>query len=164
MPLVAFDRLPDDARVWVFGARAPLDEVDEPRLLAAVDGYLMTWKAHGAALTSGREFRDEHFLVVGVDERGAGASGCSVDGLFKVLQKIEEGIGTSMVGGGMVYFRDAGGMVHGCTQPQFSAMAAMGEVGPDTAVFDTTVTTVADYRARFERPARDSWHAQLLAR
>ena len=162
MPLVPFANLPDDARCWVFAARSPLDEVDEPRLLSAVDGFLATWKAHGSALTSAREFRDEHFLVVAVDERATDASGCSIDGLFRVLQQVEEGIGTSMVGGGMVHFRGAGGLVLGCTRAQFEAMAAMGEIGPDTMVFDTTVTSVGDYRARFERAARESWHAQLL--
>ena len=117
--------------------------------------------AMAPTLTCARVFRDEHFLVVGVDERAADASGCSIDGLFGVLQKIEEGIGTSMVGGGMIYFR-AGDMVLACTRPQFEAMAAMGEIDADVPVFDTTVTTVGDYRTRFERKARESWHAQLL--
>lgn len=162
MPLVPFEKLPDDARVWVFAAQAPLDEVDEPRLLAAVDGFLITWKAHGAALTCAREFREEYFLAVGVDERASDASGCSIDGLFRVLQKIEEGIGTSMVAGGNVYFRDAGGLVLWCTRAQFELMARMGEVGPDTQVFDTTVTTAGDFRARFEKRAQESWHKSLL--
>mgnify|MGYP003344547503 CR=1 FL=1 len=38
MPFVSFDKLPNDARIWVFGADAPVDEVDAGRLLAAVDG------------------------------------------------------------------------------------------------------------------------------
>lgn len=162
MPLVPFERLPDDARCWVFAARAPLDEVDEPRLLAAVDGFLLTWKAHGAPLTSARLFRDEHFLVVGVDERASDASGCSIDGLFRVLEKIEDGIGTSMIAGGQVYFRAPGGIVTNATRPQFEAMATMQEIDGDTPVFDTTVTTVGEFRARFERKARESWHAQLM--
>ena len=45
MPLVSFDKLPDDAKIWVFGADAPVDDVDSGRLLAAVDGFLMQWKA-----------------------------------------------------------------------------------------------------------------------
>jgi len=162
MPLVPFEKLPDDARVWVFAAQAPLDDVDEPRLLAAVDGFLITWKAHGATLTCAREFRDEYFLAVGVDERASDASGCSIDGLFRVLQKIEEGIGTSMVVGGNVYFRDAAGLVLWCTRAQFELMAKMGEVGPDTQVFDTTVSTAGDFRARFVRRAQESWHRALL--
>jgi hypothetical protein len=135
--------------------------VDAPRLLGAVDGYLRTWKAHGAPLTCGREFRDEHFLVVAVDERASGASGCSVDGLFRVLQGIEKGIGTTMVGGGLVHFRQ-GGFVLACTRAEFEAMAAQGAVDGGTIVFDTTVTSLRAYRSGFERPARDSWHAALL--
>lgn len=162
MPLVPFATLPDDARVWVFAAMAPLDEVDEPRLLAAVDGYLLTWKAHGAALTCAREFREEYFLAVGVDEHASGASGCSVDGLFRLLQKMEDGIGTSMVGGGNVYFRDPNGMVVWCTRSQFELMAKLGEVSGETTVFDLTVTTVGEFRARFELRAHDAWHKALL--
>jgi hypothetical protein len=163
MPLVPFATLPDDARVWVFASQAPLDEVDEPRLLAAVDGYLLTWKAHGTALTCAREFREEYFLAVGVDERASGASGCSIDGLFRVLQKIEDGIGTTMVGGGNVYFRDPTGLVVWCTRSQFELMSKMREVSAETKVFDLTVTTAGEFRSGFERPAGASWHKALLS-
>lgn len=162
MPLVPFDQLPDDARLWIFGARAPLDDVDAPRLLGAVDRFLKEWKAHGQPLTCAREFRDEHFLAVAVDERASDASGCSIDGLFKLLQQAEEGIGTSMVGGGLVHFRDASGFVHCVTRTDFQVMAQDGDVSAETPVFDTTLTTVGEYRARFERAARESWHAALL--
>ena len=164
MPLVPFADLPDDARCWVFAAAAPLDEVDTPRLLGAVDGFLLTWQAHGAPLTCGREFRDEHFLVIGVDERAADASGCSIDGLFRILQGMEDGIGTSMVVGGRVHFRGAEGMVFGCSRAEFEALAAEGAVTGETVVFDTTVSMVGDYRARFARRARESWQAALLTR
>lgn len=162
MPLTEFSALPDDARCWVFGARAPLDDVDAPRLLGAVDRYLKQWKAHGNPLISAREFRDEHFLVIGVDERASDASGCSIDGLFRVLQDVEKGIGTTMVGGGLVHFRDAGGMVHCVTRTDFAVMAQDGDVGRETTVFDLTVTTVGEYRARFEARAADTWHRELL--
>ncbi|MEA3245946.1 MAG: hypothetical protein U9Q74_07290 [Gemmatimonadota bacterium] len=164
MPLVPFDELPDDARVWVFGAAAPVDDVDSRRLLAAVDGFLVQWKAHGHPLTCARDWRDDRFLVVGVDQRTEGASGCSIDGLFRTLQGLERAIGTTLVGGGRVYFRDAQGFVHAVTRTEFEAMTARNEVGADTAVFDTTVTTARAARTSFEQPAGTSWHASLLAR
>ena len=163
MPLVPFDTLPDDARLWVFGARAPLDEIDAPRLLGAVDGFLKQWKAHGNPLTCARDFREEYFLLVAVDERASDASGCSIDGLFRLLQQAEEGIGTSLVGGGTVYFRDELGLVHALSRADFQVLGSTGDVDGDTPVFDTTVTTVGELRTRFERPARDSWHADLLS-
>jgi hypothetical protein len=162
MPVVTFDQLPDDARVWVFGAAAEIDDVDAKRLLAAVDGFLLQWKAHGHPLTCARDWRDDRFLAVGVDQRTEGASGCSIDGLFRTLQGVERAVGTTLVGGGRVYFRDAHGMVHAVTRPEFEAMAGRGEVTGNTAVFDTSVTDAASYRSAFERAARDSWHASLL--
>ncbi|MFI5312038.1 MAG: hypothetical protein ACHQQ3_12435 [Gemmatimonadales bacterium] len=163
MPLVEFASLPDDARVWVFGAAAPVDEVDEKKVLAATDAYLLQWNAHGHPLTCAREWRGERFLVIGVDQRSEGASGCSIDGLFRTLQGLDRAIGTALVGGGLVYFRDALGLVHSVSRAEFERLAATGAVTAVTPVFDTTVTTAGDYRARFERPAGGSWHATLMA-
>ncbi|HXD22926.1 MAG TPA: hypothetical protein VN613_06165, partial [Gemmatimonadaceae bacterium] len=105
MPLTTFDNLPDDSRVWIFGATAPVDEVDSAKLLAAVDAFLVQWQAHGHPLTAARDWRDERFLVIGVDQHTEGASGCSIDGLFRTLQQLEQAIGSSLVGGGVVFFR-----------------------------------------------------------
>lgn len=162
MPLVAIETLPDDSRLWIFGARAPLDDVDAPRLMGAVDRFLNDWTAHGQPLTCARELVTEHFLVVAVDERTEDASGCSIDGLFRILKQAEEGIGTTMVGGGIVHFRGPMGLVHSCTRAEFTLMALEGDANGETPVFDTTLTKLGDYRARFERPARASWHKDLL--
>lgn len=162
MPYVPFDQLPDDAKVWVFGAAAPIDDVDAKKLLASIDHFLAQWKAHGHPLTCGRDWRDERFLVIGVDQRTEGASGCSTDGLFRTLKSQEAAIGTTLLGGGRVFFRDAIGLVHAVTRAEFEAMATRGEVGKDTVVFDTALTSAGEYRARFEHAASAGWHAALL--
>ena len=162
MPIVKFEALPDDARIWVFGTAAPVDEIDAAKVLAVADAFLLQWNAHGHPLTCARDWRDERFLAVGVDHRTEGASGCSIDGLFRTLQGLESAIGTSLVGGGRVFFRDALHLVHSVTRQEFEAMARRGEVDGNTPVFDITVTSAAAYRNSFERPASGSWHADLL--
>jgi hypothetical protein len=162
MPRVDFNELPATARVWVFGAAAPLDAAALAVLLPAVDAHLAGWRAHGVPLVCARELRDERFLAVGVDEAATGASGCSIDGLFRTLVSLESALGTSLVGGGRVHWRDASGAVRSGSRAEFRALAADGTIGPETRVFDTTVATVGDWRSAFERPAGASWHAQLL--
>ncbi len=162
MPLIDFAKLPDDARVWIFGASAPVDDLDATELLVAVDAFLLQWKAHGHALTCGREWRDERFLVVGVDQRTEGASGCSIDGLFRTLQGIESAVGASLVGGGNVFFEDSAGLVHAIPRADFELLSKSGGVSAATPVLDTTITTMGDYRKRFRRAAAESWHAALL--
>jgi hypothetical protein len=162
MPRVDFDTLPDAARVWVFGAAAPIIGAARDTLLEAVDAHLAQWRAHGTPLMCARSWRDEQFLVVAVDEAATNASGCSIDGMFRVLASLESQVGTSLVGGGTVFWRDADGAVHAADRPAFRTAAARGEITADTHVFDTTVTTLGDWRSKFERPARESWHARLL--
>lgn len=162
MPMVPFDSLPDDARVWVFGASDALRGDLEDALLRHVDSWLAGWQAHGAPLTCARDWRDGHFLAIGVDQSAAGASGCSIDALFHILQGLERTLGTSLVAGGRVFYRDARGDVQCVDRGAYAIRARAGEIGGATPVFDTTVTTAEAYRARFERPALASWHAQLV--
>ena len=162
MPTVDFDSLPDDARVWVFGSDRPLDAADTSQLLGVVDSYLARWAAHGEPLTSARSWRDDRFLTIAVDQRTAGASGCSIDALFRQLQSLERELGVSIVGGGRVFYRDAAGVIQSTDREQFAALAARGEIGPRTPVFDPTVPTLGDWRRGFERPVAESWHAGLI--
>ena len=143
MPVVSFTQLPDDARVWIFGTVSPVDDIDAGRMLAEVDAFLLPWKAHGHPLTAARDWRDERFLVIGVDQQSEGASGCSIDGLFRILQGLERAIGSSLVSGGRVFYRDGLQLVHSITRQEFETMAKRLEVGPDTLVFDTTLTPAA---------------------
>ena len=164
MPRVSFDLLPNDARVWVFGAASDLAPPKSERLLGAVDDFLAQWNAHGSPLRCGREWRDGRFLAIGVDQSTAGASGCSIDGLFRTLARLEPELGTSLLGGGRVYYRDAEGRVRATTRVTFNQLARDGHVGAETPVFDTSVTTAGAWREQFERPARESWHAELIER
>ncbi len=161
MPAVPFDALPDDARLWVFATEQPVAGAAAATLHATVDEFLDRWAAHGTPLRAARDWREDRFLAVAVDERAAGASGCSVDGLFRSLRALEPQLGTTLIAGGRVFWRDASGAVQAGDRAGFRRAAAAGAVGPTTPVFDTTVTTAGDWRARFERPLAESWHAQV---
>ena len=162
MPSVPFSDLPDDARLWVFAAEHPVRAGAADQLLAAVDAFLAQWRAHGDPLTCARDWRDDRFLAVGVDQSDAHASGCSIDGLFRALSALEPAIGTSLLGGGQIYFRDAAGEVRCVDRERFGDLAGAGAVTGETPVFDTTVGTAGDWRRAFELPAARSWHGQLL--
>lgn len=161
MSLVAFSELPDNARIWVFGSDAPLTGAVADSLLADVDAYLDQWKAHGFPLRAAREWRDNRFLVIGIDPTAEQASGCSIDGLFRTLQQLQKTIGAQLVGGGRVFYRDDSGTTHSVARDEFTSLTSAGKIGPTTPVFDTSVSKLDDWRARFERPMKESWAASL---
>jgi hypothetical protein len=162
MPLIQLKDLPDSARTWVFGANKALDGPASEKLLAEVDRFLSQWKAHGSPLTVGREWSYGRFLTVAVDQSTAGASGCSIDGLFRSLKALEPKLGASLVTGGLVFYRDEHGSIQSVDRERFSALGAEGKIQPTTRVFDPTVTKLGEWRALFERDASQSWHAGLL--
>ncbi len=163
MPLVSFDSLSDESRVWVFAADPALDEDRSRQLLTLVDDFLRQWTAHGAPLTCGREWRDGRFLVVGVDQNAtAYASGCSIDGLHRALAGFEKQTGASLLSRDRVFYRAAAGEVRSVSRDEFAALSASGAIGPDTTVFDTSISSLGEWRQRFELPASASWHRALL--
>ncbi|MCE2901326.1 MAG: hypothetical protein ACK6DP_05780 [Gemmatimonas sp.] len=162
MPRVAFDALPNTARLWVFSAAGPVTGAAAEALLTLVDGHLDRWRAHGVPLVCARDWRDHRFLAIGVDEAATGASGCSIDALFHALRDAEREVGTSLVDSARLFWRDADGVVQGTDRPGFRAAGAAGVIATDTPVFDTTVETVGAWRTAFEKPARESWQARLL--
>jgi hypothetical protein len=148
--------------VWVFVADRPVTGQAAERLLEEVDRHLDRWAAHGEPLTSAREWRDDRFLTIGVDQSTANASGCSIDGLFRALRGLESAIGTTLVGGGRVHFREPTGEIRTVSRDEFSELAAAGRVTPATRVFDPTVPTIGEWKQGFEKEAGRSWHASLL--
>lgn len=161
MSVVQFESLPNDSRVWVFGSDKTLDSDQTKMLMSAVDVFLQQWKAHGAELTVGREWRAGRFLTIAVDQSTAGASGCSIDGLFRTLKSLEPKLGASMVTSGLIFYKDSNGAVQSVSREGFTELGTSGQVGPQTRVFDTTVTSLAEWRARFELDLKESWHARL---
>ncbi len=162
MPMVPFEVLPDESRLWVFAVERTLVEADQENFLSAVDRFLETWAAHGVPLTCGRDFRRGRFLLVAVDETSAPPSGCSIDAMVGVLKDQERRLGLRILDNTPVWFV-ADGEVQRISRPEFSRLAEEGAVGPDTVVFDNTVTRLKDVRAgRWEGPARESWHQRVF--
>lgn len=163
MSLVEPDALPGDARVWCFGASSrPTDDAAD-RLRESMASFLAEWTAHRARLRAAFDWLHDRFLVVAVDESSVGASGCSIDALTGQIRRLEEMTGVTLLDSAPVWYRDAAGEIRQVGRATFREMAERGEIGPDTTVFDLTVSTVEEVRTgAWEVEAGRSWHAALL--
>lgn len=162
MPRVAFDELPDSARVWVFPADRPLGPAEREELLDAVDRFLDDWNAHGAPLRGARDLRHDRFLIVGVDEEAAPPSGCSIDALVRVFKEKEKELDLCLLDRAPVWYRD-GDEIRCVTRGEFRQRAEESDVDEETVVFDPAVTRMTQIRSgSWEAPAEESWHGALL--
>ena len=162
MPRIPFDKLPSDARLWIFAAERPLTPSEQARVLEETDNFISKWMAHGVPLTAGRDLRYDQFVLVGVDERAAGVSGCSVDALVRRMQQLEGVLGLELVNNAPVLYRE-GQTIERVSRDRFAELAASGTVSPSTRVFDNTLSRVGDLQAgKWEVKAAESWHRQAF--
>jgi hypothetical protein len=162
MPRIPFGQLPSDARLWIFASERPLSPDESKRVLDETDAFIQQWAAHGVPLTAGRDMRHNQFVLVGVDERAAGVSGCSIDALVRRMQHLEGVLGLELVNNAPVLYRE-GDAIERVSRERFAQLAASGTVGPNTRVFDNTLTRVGDLLAgKWEVKAADAWHARAF--
>src|SRR5687768_2480811 len=157
MPRIELDHISDNAYTWVFGISPRLNQDQQATLLRSVDAFLAQWAAHGRPITSAREVRDGSFLIIAA-ESDSERSGCSIDRLFGTLRKLETDLGVSIVDANRVFYRGSDGRVAAASRAGFADKG-----GLQTVVFDTTAESLGEIRSgRWERPAAESWHRQLL--
>ena len=162
MPRVEFDALPDRGRLWVFPATQVLTSAQSDAFLHEVDSFLDAWAAHGIPLRCGRQLRDDQFLIIGVDVDAEAPSGCSIDALVNRLRGLGTELSVSLIDHAPVWYR-AGDQIRSATRAEFRALAKGRTVGPETHVFDTSLTTIGSFRAgELERPAVSTWHGQAF--
>ena len=162
MPRVLFDELPPDARVWIFGTERPLFDTERARVLDEVDAFIGQWAAHDVPLTTARDLRYDQFIFVAVDERAAGASGCSIDALVRRMKGLQAELGVELVNHAPVLYRD-GADIARVSRERFADLVESGSISQETVVFDNTVTTVGAVRdGRWELPAANSWHGRAF--
>jgi hypothetical protein len=163
MSLVPFDTLPDEARLWCFGASRALDAAEVESVRHDMERFVEEWTAHRRDLRAGFALTHDRFLLVAVDESLTGASGCSIDALMSQLRALGTRLDTDFLDSLPVWFRAADGSVGMVSRAEFAEDARAGSVSGETLVFDLTAGRLADVRqGRFEAPAGVTWHRSLL--
>jgi hypothetical protein len=162
--LSAFSALPDDARLWIHAAAAPLSDATQAALLDRLSTFMEDWTSHQHAVEGAATILDDRFLVIAAEPTGGGdISGCGIDALTHAVDEAASTLDLAWVPALHVLYRTPEGTVAAVSRPEFKARADAGSVTPDTLVFDPSLTTLGALRAgQFEMPARESWHAQLL--
>ena len=78
------------------------------------------------------------------------------------MKRLERELDVELVNHAPVVFRE-GDVIRRVARDEFAALAASGAVGPQTTVFDNTLTRLGDVRAgRWETPVASSWHARAF--
>ncbi|RZS90735.1 ABC transporter ATPase [Aquimarina brevivitae] len=159
--LVAFNTLPDNARVWIYQANRSFTEDEIAEIKTKLDAFITQWTAHGAALRSGYDIRYKRFIILALDQQLNQATGCSIDASVHFIQQLEKEYNVDLMDKMNVSFKQ-GEFVAYKPLVEFKKMAKNRSVSPNTIVFNNLVTNLAEYKSSWEVPAKESWHSRFL--
>lgn len=157
-----FEDIPDNARLWVIAADRTLSNDEQGRVSDLLTSFFSRWKSHGRDVIGRATVLHDRFIVIAAYVPGSDVSGCGIDSSVRELDSIAGEIGFDRVPVLDILYHN-GRQVRSVDRATFAALARSGEVSKNTAVFDTSLSSVADWKkGRFERPISESWHAGVF--
>jgi hypothetical protein len=162
--------LENGSRVWVYQCDQRLNEEQVEGIRNDLWQFLDQWTSHNSRLyTYGNVFH-ELFLVFFVDERYAGASGCSIDKSVHFVEDLEKKYGVNFFGRTDVAYMEKAedeegediSAIHICKLDDLKSLYSNGKINDHTFVFDNLVQTKGDFLKRWVLPLNESWHRRYL--
>lgn len=160
--LTDFENLPDDSRIWIYQSNRKLSDDEVAAIATKTEAFLKEWTAHGASLEAGFEIKYNRFIVLGLNQTNASASGCSIDASVHFIQSLEKEFEIDLLDKMNVTYYNGEHIAHK-SLADFRKMAKNKSVSKNTIVFNNLVTTKEEYLENWEVPAENSWHNRFLA-
>lgn len=152
--------LPNESRCWIFALEG-IDDRDS--MMRSIQAFLAEWKAHGAPVRGGAELFFGRFLVVAADPSAAEVSGCSIDSLFRTVSGMVRDLGVALLDDGAVHYREGSNETfRSVTRAEFKGLVESGRIKADTTVLDNTVTTLGEFRDKWQTSFANSWHSRAF--
>jgi hypothetical protein len=160
--LTEFKDLPGHSRIWVYQSNRSFTDVEQEEIEEALSNFLRQWTAHGSDLHAGFEIKYKRFIIVGLDQSNASASGCSIDASVHFIQTLEQKYDVTLMDRMNVSFKQ-GDYIAYKPLKDFKRMAKEKAVSKNTIVFNNLVASKLEYLENWEVPASESWHARFVS-
>ena len=159
--IASFSELPESARIWVYQSNRNFAEEELKEINDLLSQFLTEWTAHGAALQAAFEIRYNRFIIIGLDQSNASASGCSIDASVHFIQSLEKRFGVELMDRMNVSFKQ-GDYITYKSMADFKKMAKAKAISKNTIVFNNLVANKQEYLEHWEVPASESWHGRFI--
>lgn len=159
--LVEFSELPETARIWIYQSERNFNSEELLEVNREIVQFLKDWTAHGAQLEAAFEIKYNRFIIIGLDQSNASASGCSIDASVHFIQGLEKKYKVQLLDRMNVSFKQ-GEYITYKPMTEFKKMAKAKAISKNTIVFNNLVANKQEYLEHWEVPASESWHSRFL--
>ena len=158
-----YDQLPPHARLWIYGADRPLstDAADE-HLKTELEHFADQWTSHTRALSAFAGIWLNRFIVFGIDEQVAAASGCSIDSQVHFVKALGAKHNIDFFDRMRFYVTPDRLEIVSYSAEEFATAYAQGEIDDTSLVADPLVSNKAAAEHEFIKPLAASWHKRFV--
>ncbi|MCB2380186.1 hypothetical protein LGH70_21505 [Hymenobacter sp. BT635] len=158
---VPFSELPASARIWIYQASRPFTATELAQLEPELQRFAAEWTSHGRNLEASAVILHHQFLVIGLNEAVADASGCSIDASVRFVRLVEEQTGLQLLEKSQLAFL-VDNQVQLIDRRQLREAIAAGRLTAQTPYFDNTVAENGQLRQAWPAPAATTWLAKYF--
>ncbi|TGE20676.1 hypothetical protein E5K00_22055 [Hymenobacter aquaticus] len=158
---VPFSELPASARIWIYQASRPFTAAELARLEPELQRFAAEWTSHGRNLEASAAILHHQFLVIGLNEAVADASGCSIDASVRFVRLVEEQVGVQLLEKSQLAFL-VEGQVRLIDLRELRQAIAAGQLTAETPYFDNTVAENGRLHQAWPAPAATTWLAKYF--
>ena len=159
---IPFNKMPEEARVWVYQADRKLLPEEIVWLEKVARIFCEQWAAHGNDLVSSFKISFEQFLVLAVDEKTSLPSGCSIDSSVRLINEAQAKLSVNFFDRMKVAFIEEDRVFLEQFQDVKSKIKS-GEISRGTTTFNNLVTTIRELEESWQLPAGESWLKKYFA-
>ncbi|MFM2040704.1 MAG: hypothetical protein RLZZ493_1293 [Bacteroidota bacterium] len=88
-----FNDFPETAKVWLYQSDRAFTTAEKNTIANQLQDFINEWAAHGTKLKAQGELVGDFHVVLAVDERFYGASGCSIDASVRFIKSLGDQFG-----------------------------------------------------------------------
>ena len=118
--------------------------------------FYIQWQTHGKEVRGWAKLFYKQFVVVVADETFSGVSGCSTDGMIRVIKSFERQYSVDLFDRLTITFL-VGDKVEPLPMNQVKYALEKGYIETDTPLFNNLVATKAEFESSWLTPLDKSW-------
>jgi hypothetical protein len=146
----------DDSRVWIFQSNRAFNEQEELEINEQLTNFYVQWQTHGKPVKGWAKLLYKQFIVVMADEKLHGVSGCSTDGMMRIIKSFEQQYQVNLFDRLTITF-----LINGKAEPlpiqQVKYALSTGFIETDTPLFNNTVESKKRLETEWLIPLNKSW-------
>jgi hypothetical protein len=151
----------DNSRVWIYQSSRLFMLSEAIEVEELINGFTEEWRSHGADVDAYGNLFFGQFVVLMVDERKAGVSGCSTDSSVRFIKSLGEKYKVDFFNRTNLAFvvKDR---IQVLPMNQLSYAVENGFITGDTLYFNNLVQTKKELEESWLVPVKNSWLAKKL--